>query len=247
MHNPDPRLNAQLRSELKVLVFDVFGSVVDWRTSIERDLQAWGRSQGIEADWQAFALAWRGLYQPKLDQIRTGQRAWTLLDHLHREALESLLPQFGLTHLDEAQKAHINKVWHRLDPWPDSIAGLLRLKSHFTIAPLSNGNVALLNNMAKHAGLPWDLVLSTEWFRAYKPQPETYLGVVRIMGLEPHQVMMCAAHNNDLAAARKLGLRTAFWARPTEYGSMQSRDFEASQDWDIIATDIRDLARQLID
>lgn len=236
-----------LRSQLKVLVFDVFGSVVDWRGSIARDLGAWGQQQGIHTDWDEFALAWRSQYQPRMQEVRSGKRAWSILDTLHREALESLLPQFGLTNLTESQKQHVNRVWHRLDPWPDSVAGLLRLKSHFTIAPLSNGNVALLNNMAKHAGLPWDLILSTEWFKAYKPQPETYLGVARIMGVDPHEVMLCAAHNDDLAAARALGLRTAFWPRPTEYGRLQSKDFEANQQWDVIASDIRDLARQLVD
>lgn len=246
-HCSDPERVQQVRREVRLLVFDVFGSVVDWRNSIVRDLGRWGQAEGVEADWEALALAWRGLYQPQMQKVRSGEREWTILDVLHREALDSLLPQFGLDGLSETRKQHINQVWHRLDAWPDSIAGLTRLKQHFTIAPLSNGNVALLTNMARHAGLPWDLVLSTEWFKAYKPQPQTYLGVASIMGLKPHQVMLCAAHNDDLAAARAQGLRTAFWARPTEYGTMQKKDFEADSDWDVVATAIRDLAHQLID
>ena len=231
---------------VRALLFDVFGSVVDWRASIERDLSVWGATRGIEAPWEAFARAWRSHYQPKMQEVRSGQRPFTLLDDLHREALEILLPTFGLKEFAEADKQHINRVWHRLDAWPDSIAGLTQLKSKYTIAPLSNGNVALLNNMAKHAGLPWDLNLSTEWFKAYKPQPETYLGAVRVLGLQPDEVMMCAAHNDDLLAAQQCGLKTAFWPRPTEYGVDQVRDFEANGNWDVVATDIRDLARQLV-
>lgn len=246
-HFSHPERVQQVRREVRLLVFDVFGSVVDWRTSVASDLGHWGKTQGIDADWEALALAWRGLYQPQMQKVRSGEREWTILDVLHREALDSLLPRFGLQGLSESQKQHINRVWHRLDAWPDSIAGLTRLKSHYTIAPLSNGNVALLTNMARHAALPWDLILSTEWFKAYKPQPQTYLGVAQVMGLAPHEVMLCAAHNDDLGAARAQGLRTAFWPRPTEYGSMQKKDFEAEADWDIVATDIRDLARQLVD
>jgi 2-haloacid dehalogenase len=232
---------------VRALVFDVFGSVVDWRGSIASQLRHWGNLHQIALDWDAFARQWRAHYQPSLERVRSGQRAFVPLDELHRESLEKLLIQFGLQDIHEDQKNEINRVWHRLDAWPDSIAGLLRLKSHYTIAPLSNGNVALLNNMAKYAGLPWDLNLSTEWFQAYKPQPQTYLGAARALGLEPAEVMMCAAHNDDLAAARAAGLRTAFWPRPTEYGIDQSKDFEAQQDWDIIALDVRDLAHQLLD
>lgn len=232
--------------QVRALLFDVFGSVVDWRTSIERDLTRWAQEQSIAVDWEAFARAWRAQYQPKMQEVRSGARPYALLDTLHREALEGLLPKFGLKHLREDQIEHINLVWHRLDAWPDSIAGLTRLKAKFTIAPLSNGNVALLNNMAKHAGLPWDLNLSTEWFGGYKPQPQTYLGATKALGLQPDEVMMCAAHNDDLAAAQSCGLKTAFWPRPTEYGCDQTKDFEAEHSWDITALDIRDLADQLL-
>ena len=239
-----------MRAELhdvKVLVFDVFGSVVDWRGSIIRDLSAWGAQRGIEADWEGLALAWRDCYQPKMQAVRSGQRPWTLLDDLHRESLVSLLPAFGLNDLNATDLDHVNRVWHRLDAWPDAIAGLTRLKSRYVIGPLSNGNIALLANMAKHAGLPWDLSFSTEWFKAYKPMPESYLGVAKAMNVEPSAVMLCAAHNDDLRSASEVGLKTAFWPRPTEYGANQSKDFEAAQPWDVVATDIRDLARQLLD
>jgi 2-haloacid dehalogenase len=232
-------------SKLKVLVFDVFGSVVDWRSSIVRDLGAWGQTQGLSVDWEAFALAWRSLYQPKMQQVRSGQRSWTILDDLHRESLNELMPTFGLSHLTEAQAQHVNRVWHRLDAWPDAIAGLQQLKAHYIIGPLSNGNISLLANMAKHAGLNWDLSFSTEWFKAYKPEPQAYLGVAQAMNLEPAQVMLCASHNDDLRAARAVGLKTAFWPRPTEYGPNQVKDKVAEESWDIVATDIRDLADQL--
>lgn len=237
----------QVRAQTKLLVFDVFGSVVDWRGSVVRDLSAWAQPLNIDIDWNAFAVAWRKRYQPQMEQVRNGTRPWTILDTLHRESLDILLDQFGLTDLSEAQKQHINLVWHRLDAWPDAIAALWRLKAHYTIAPLSNGNVSLLTHIAKHTGLPWDLVLSTEWFKAYKPQPQTYLGVAEIMGLEPHEVMLCAAHNPDLAAAQACGLKTAFWARPTEYADDQTQDLVAQGNWDVVATDMRDLAHQLCD
>lgn len=234
-------------SAVKVLVFDVFGSVVDWRGSIERDLSVWGKSKNVQADWGGLALAWRSLYQPKMQQVRSGHRPWTLLDDLHRESLEELLPKFGLTTLVPDDLDHINRVWHRLDAWPDAIAGLTRLKSKYVIGPLSNGNIALLANMAKYAGLPWDLSFSTEWFKAYKPMPAAYLGVAQAMNVKPSEVMLCAAHNDDLKAARAQGLKTAFWPRPTEYGSAQTKDFKAEESWDLVATDIRDLADQLLD
>jgi 2-haloacid dehalogenase len=231
---------------VRALLFDVFGSVVDWRTSITRDLSQWSESQGIHVQWEPFVRAWRAQYQPRMQEVRSGQRPFALLDTLHREALVSLLPEYGLTDLTTEQIDHINRAWHRLDAWPDSMNGLIRLKAKYTIAPLSNGNVALLNNMAKHAALPWDLNLSTQWFEAYKPQPQTYLGAAAALGLQPNEVMMCAAHNDDLAAARACGLKTAFWPRPTEYGVDQTKDFDAEQNWDVIAQDMRDLADQLL-
>lgn len=232
-------------STVKAMVFDTFGSVVDWRGSIIRDLTQWGHENGITADWASLADKWRGRYQPQMEKVRSGQREWTILDVLHRESLEALLPEFGLQGLNEEQRDHVNRVWHRLDAWPDSISGLSRLKSKYIIAPLSNGNISLLTNMAKFTGLPWDLNLSTEVFKCYKPQPGSYLGVCAALRLEPHEVMMCAAHNDDLLAARNVGLKTAFWPRPTEHGPTQKTNLHATENWDVVAKDIRDLAHQM--
>ena len=234
-----------LTSTVKAMVFDTFGSVVDWRGSITRDLTRWGTENGYSCDWTALAVKWRALYQPSMEKVRSGQREWTILDVLHRESLEQLLPEFGLEKMTEAQRQHVNKVWHRLDGWPDAVSGLTRLKSKYIIAPLSNGNVSLLTDIAKYTGLPWDLNLSTEVFHCYKPQPQSYLGVAKILQLDPSEVMMCAAHNDDLAAARKVGLKTAFWPRPTEHGPEQKTNLAATEKWDIIAKDIRDLATQM--
>ena len=234
-----------LTSTVKAMVFDTFGSVVDWRGSITRDLTRWGTKNGHSCDWTALAVKWRALYQPSMEKVRSGQREWTILDVLHRESLEQLLPEFGLEKMTEAQRQHVNKVWHRLDGWPDAVSGLTRLKSKYIIAPLSNGNVSLLTDIAKYTGLPWDLNLSTEVFHCYKPQPQSYLGVAKILQLDPSEVMMCAAHNDDLAAARKVGLKTAFWPRPTEHGPEQKTNLAATEKWDIIAKDIRDLATQM--
>ena len=227
------------------MVFDTFGSVVDWRGSITRDLTRWGSENGYACDWTALAVKWRSLYQPSMEKVRSGQREWTILDVLHRESLEQLLPEFGLEKMTEAQRQHVNKVWHRLDGWPDAVSGLTRLKGKYIIAPLSNGNVSLLTDIAKYTGLPWDLNLSTEVFHCYKPQPQSYLGVAKILQLDPSEVMMCAAHNDDLAAARKAGLKTAFWPRPTEHGPEQKTNLVATEKWDVVAKDIRDLATQM--
>ena len=228
-----------------VIVFDTFGSVVDWRSSLIADLTAYGRQRGVAADWPALVDAWRASYHPSMDRVRKGELPWTKLDALHRGSLDKLVADFGITGLTETDLVHINLGWHRLNPWPDSVAGLTRLKTKFVIGPLSNGNVSLLTYMAKHAGLPWDMVFGSDLFQHFKPDPETYLGVAAMMDLEPGQVMLAAAHNNDLANARKCGLMTAFWPRPDEYGPNQVRDFTADQEWDVVATDIEDLARQL--
>lgn len=231
---------------VKALLFDVFGTVVDWRTSLTADLAAWGAERGLDADWQGLVDAWRGAYAPSMDRVRRGEQPWANIDTLHRAALEELAPRFGLARLDGDALDYMVRGWHRLAPWPDSVGGLTRLKARYVISPLSNGNVALLTNMAKHAGLPWDLVLSAELFRHYKPDPEAYLGAAALLGLPPGEVMMCAAHNHDLAAARDLGLRTAFIARPTEYGPHQTRDFGADSDWDVVVDSIEQLADRLV-
>ena len=233
-------------SMVKALVFDVFGTVVDWRTSLINDFTAWSKSRGIQGDWTALVDSWRGLYVGSMDEVRKHpERGYVILDVLHRRSLETLVAQLGISGLTEADLDHLTRGWHRLHPWADSVAGLTRLKRKYIIAPLSNGNVALLTNMAKFAGLPWDLVLSAELFQHYKPDPETYLGAARLLGLAPGEVMMVAAHNNDLEAAQRYGLKTAFVARPTEYGPLQSRDFEATGAWDIVAADFGGIADRL--
>ena len=233
-------------SMVKALVFDVFGTVVDWRTSLINDFTAWSKTRGIQGDWTALVDGWRGLYVGSMDEVRKHpERGYVILDVLHRRSLETLVAQLGISGLTEADLDHLTRGWHRLHPWADSVAGLTRLKRKYIIAPLSNGNVALLTNMAKFAGLPWDLVLSAELFQHYKPDPETYLGAARLLGLAPGEVMMVAAHNNDLEAAQRYGLKTAFVARPTEYGPLQSRDFEATGAWDIVAADFGGIAGRL--
>jgi 2-haloacid dehalogenase len=227
------------------IVFDTFGTVVDWRSSLIADLSAYGASRGIQADWPVLVDAWRAAYQPSMQRVRAGELPWTKLDDLHRASLDRLVEEHGIKGLSEADKVHINLGWHRLNPWPDSVPGLTRLKSRFIIGPLSNGNVALLLNMAKHAGIPWDMIFGSDLFGHFKPDPETYLGVARMVGLRPDQVMMGAAHNGDLGAARRCGLQTAFFPRPKEYGPHQVRDTKAEQDWDIVATDLEDMATQL--
>ncbi|WP_315703777.1 MULTISPECIES: haloacid dehalogenase type II [unclassified Bradyrhizobium] len=233
-------------SAVKALVFDVFGTVVDWRTSLIADFTRWSESRGIKGDWTALVDGWRGLYVGSMDEVRRHpERGYVILDVLHRRSLEQLVAQLGIVGLTDADLDYLTRGWHRLHPWSDSVAGLTRLKRKFIIAPLSNGNVALLTNMAKFAGLPWDLIMSAELFAHYKPDPETYLGAARLLGLAPGEVMIVAAHNNDLQAAQRYGLKTAFVARPTEYGPLQSRDFEATGTWDIVAKDFGQLADSL--
>ena len=233
-------------SMVKALVFDVFGTVVDWRTSLINDFTAWSKSRGIQGDWTALVDGWRGLYVGSMDEVRKHpERGYVILDVLHRRSLETLVAQLGISGLTEADLDHLTRGWHRLHPWADSVAGLTRLKRKYIIAPLSNGNVALLTNMAKFAGLPWDLVMSAELFEHYKPDPETYLGAAKLLCLPPEQVMMVAAHNYDLKHAQKHGLKTAFVARPTEYGPLQKVDFEATGSWDIVAKDFGEIAGRM--
>jgi len=230
----------------KALIFDTFGTVVDWRGSIIEEGTAWGKSKHFEIDWAGFADRWRAGYAPSMEKVRRGELPWTKLDDLHRMILDELLMEFRMMPaLNEAEKDHLNRVWHRLKPWPDSVAGLKRLKKKFTIAPLSNGNVALLADMAKNAGLPWDLILSAELAKHYKPDKESYLTAVSLLGLKPEEVMMCAAHINDLNAARSFGLRTGFIHRPNEYGSTRQADKAGPGQFDVVSKDIVDLASQL--
>ena len=209
-------------SEVRACLFDVFGTVVDWRSSVARDLGGFAREKGISGiDWTEFAMEWRKLYQPSMEEVRSGRRAWTILDVLHRESLDKLITRYGLK-VTEADADHMNRVWHRLEPWPDVVPGLVRLKTKLIIATCSNGNIALMVNMAKRAGLPWDTILGAETARAYKPMPDAYLNSCRQLGLSTNEVVMVAAHNSDLQAAKKQGMQTAFVARPTEYGPGQT-------------------------
>ncbi len=235
-----------LTDEVKALVFDVFGTVVDWRSSIAREGEMLGERKGItHVDWAEFADAWRGEYGPSMNLVRRGELPWTRIDDLHRMALDGLLDKFGIEGLSEEEKQHFNKAWHRLDPWPDSPTGLARLKQRYIIATLSNGNVALLTNMAKYGGLPWDCILSAELAHHYKPDPEAYLMAADMLGLETSQVMMSAAHKGDLKAAQAQGLRTAFIPRPLERGPRAEID-TSSEDWiDVTATDFEDLAQKM--
>ena len=230
-----------LASNVQVLAFDIFGTVVDWHGSIVRDMAQ--LHPGVDGD--AFARAWRSGYQPAMARVMSGELGWTLIDDLHRMILDEILPQFGLQGMAEAQRRELNRVWHRLDPWPDSVQGLTRLKRQFTICTLSNGNIGLLTNMAKRAGLPWDCVLSAEVFRAYKPDPATYLGVARVFDLQPSQVMLVAAHHDDLASARACGLRTAYVERPTEFGAAHVKDVSPRAGNDLHCTNFTELARVL--
>lgn len=230
--------------DLKALIFDVFGTVVDWRSSVVREGETLGRQKGFDVDWAAFADAWRGRYAPSMDRVRRGEIPWTKLDDLHRASLEELLDEFGIEGLTDAEEDHFNRLWHRLDPWPDAVEGLTRLKRRYVIAPLSNGNVALLTNMAKRAGLPWDLIISAELVRHYKPDPETYLMAPELLGLRPEQVMMVAAHVNDLHAARQNGLLTAYVPRPLEFGPGKGAD-PPDPRFDLVAKDFVELAEKL--
>ena len=230
-----------MAAPVKVLAFDIFGTVVDWYGSIVREMH----ERYPQVDGDAFARAWRAGYKPAMARVASGELGWTLIDDLHRMILDGILPQFGLEHLDEAERAELNRVWHRLDPWPDSVAGLARLKRGYVICSLSNGNIGLLTNMAKRAGLPWDCVLSAEVFRAYKPDPATYLGVAKVFGLAPEQVVMVAAHHDDLEGARRCGLRTAYIERPLEFGAAHPKDVSPRPANDLHCTSLTDLADRL--
>ena len=239
-----PLLQAFQPDSIKALAFDVFGTVVDWRSTVIREGRALATAKGLDVDWAAFADAWRDGYGPAMNRVRNGELPWMTIDELHRLILDGLLERFSITGLDEAEKDHLNRVWHRLDPWPDAVEGLTRLKSRFIIASLSNGNVALLVNMAKHGGLPWDAVLSAELAGRYKPDREVYLKAADLLDLEPAAVMMVAAHKGDLRAAAKAGLRTAFVPRPRERPNRQI-DLSVDGEFDVSATDFVDLASKL--
>ncbi len=230
---------------IEALLFDVFGTVVDWRSSVIRELTAFGGERSIQADWARVADEWRGEYQPAMEKVRSGRREWTTLDVLHRESLERVLQRHGVTGLSDADLDHLTRAWHRLDPWPDAVAGLTRLKGQFIVGTLSNGNVGLLTRLARHGGLPWDVILCAETARAYKPLPDAYVRNAALLNLPPERVMLVAAHNGDLAAAAATGFRTAFVTRPTEHGPHQTTDLEPTGRWDVVVDDLRQLADAL--
>jgi 2-haloacid dehalogenase len=232
-------------ASIKVLAFDVFGTVVDWRSSVIAEGEQLGKTRGLSVDWTAFADAWRAVYRPSLDRVQKGELPWTKLDVLHRTSLEEILKKFSIGGLREDEKDHFNRIWHRLKPWPDSVAGLKRLKSRFVITTLSNGNISLLTNMAKHAGLPWDCILSAENVHHYKPDPEIYRLVPDLFDLKPDQAMLVAAHENDLQSAQKYGLRTAYVHRPLEHGPGKAAVIPSSGKYDFVAKDFLDLADQM--
>jgi 2-haloacid dehalogenase len=238
------RGDARLTS-VKALVFDTFGTVVDWRTSVAREVEALAKRKGVTVDGAKFADAWRAGYAPSMNRVRSGELPWTKLDVLHRMILETILGGFGLAALTEAEKDALNRVWHRLTPWPDAVGGLTRLKKKFILAPLSNGNISLMTDLAKHSGLPWDCILGAELARHYKPDREVYQSAADLLDLKPAAVMMVAAHLGDLHAAKGVGLTTAFVARPLEYGPNGKPDLTADSSIDLAAKDFNDLASQL--
>ena len=238
------RSNPQVAS-VKALVFDTFGTVVDWRTSVTQEVEALAKRKGLTVDGAKFADAWRAGYGPSMNRVRTGELPWTKLDRLHRMTLDQILIDFGIKGLSETETDTLNRAWHRLRPWPDAVAGLTRLKKRFIIAPLSNGNISLMTDMAKHSGLPWDCILGAELARHYKPDPQVYQSAADLLDLEVGEVMMVAAHSGDLRAARDVGLRTAFVTRPLEYGPNGKPDLKAATPVDISARDFNDLASQM--
>lgn len=231
---------------MKAIVFDVFGTIVDWRSSLINQFKELEKELGIELPSEVITDQWRQHYAPSMDRVRKGEIPWTVLDDLHRESLVTLLNQHGIE-LEEATIDRVNYFWHQLEPWPDVPHGLQRLKEHTIIATLTNGNVSLMVDVARHAKLPWDMIFCAELFEHYKPDSEVYLGACRLLRLAPEEVMLCAAHNADLRAARALGMKTAFIPRRTEYGPQQSKDLEAEETWDFVAEDLVALSERLIE
>ena len=230
---------------VKAMTFDVFGTVVDWRSSIAREAKMMGEQKGFDFDWDNFADKWRAGYGPSMNKVRTGELPWTKIDVLHRMILDELLSEYNITNLTESEKDHFNRAWHRLDPWPDSVPGLTELKKNYVISPLSNGNVALLVNMAKYGGLPWDTVLSAELAQHYKPDPEAYQSTSEFLGFPIEQIMMVAAHKNDLKSAKGQGMMTGYIPRPKEHGPNTTVDSNPEDYIDIIGKNFVDFANKM--
>jgi 2-haloacid dehalogenase len=231
--------------QVKALVFDTFGTVVDWRTSVAQEVDALAKRKGWKVDGAKVADAWRAGYGPSMNRVRSGELPWTPLDRLHRMTLDKLIVDFKMTGLSDAETESLNKAWHRLRPWPDAVRGLTRLKAKYIIAPLSNGNIALMTELAKFSHLPWDCILGAELVRHYKPDREVYQSAADFLFLKPDEVMMVAAHLGDLRAAKQVGLKTGFVPRPLEYGQGGRADLKPDASIDVTATDFNDLAKQL--
>lgn len=247
-----PRRSPANSVGVKALVFDTFGTVVDWRGSIIKEGEQWGREKNLQIDWGKFADRWRAGYGPSMEKVRKGQLPWMKLDDLHRMIFDSLLPEFNITGLSEEEKQHWNLVWHRLYGWPDAVEGLTRLKKNYIIATLSNGNVSLLLEMGKFAGLPWDTIFGSDLFHHFKPDREVYLGAVDLLSMKPSEVMMVAAHPPDLSAAASCGLKTALVPRPLEGGPgrkppspVAANTSAPAASFDVTASDFIDLASKL--
>ncbi|MCH8238426.1 MAG: haloacid dehalogenase type II [Proteobacteria bacterium] len=231
---------------ITAILFDTYGTIVDWRASVIAEGRALGERKGIEGvDWAAFTDAWKAAYRPYIDQVRNGERPWTTNDALQRQRLDEIVEEFGITGLNEQDLGDFNRAWHRLKPWPDSIPGLTRIKAKVPIGAFSNGNLLLLANMANHSAIPWDFIISSDLFRHYKPDPEIYLGAIDLLGGEADRVMLVAAHNYDLLNARKHGMKTAFVLRPTMFGPNQDTNLDAEDDWDIVTDSIEGVAEAM--
>ncbi len=232
-------------SHVKALLFDVFGTVVDYRSTIIKEGEQWNKEKGLSINWEWIADNWRGKYRPTINRILNGDIPWINLDAMHRMALDTILSEAGINEFSEEEIDRLNRVWHRLEPWGDAVPGLSRLKQKFIISPLSNGNVSLLTNMAKHSGLPWDLILSPELVKSYKPDPDVYLMAATLLDLKPEEIMMVAAHQYDLQAAKELGFQTAYVLRPLESGYKSIPDLTPEIPYNYVAYDFVDLAKQL--
>jgi 2-haloacid dehalogenase len=234
-------------ANVKACVFDVFGTVVDWRSSVIAEATTWGKAKALHINWEEFTDRWRQGYRPTMDKVRKGEIPWTNLDDVHRMILEDLLKQYKIEGLSEEEKLRWAHVWRRLEPWPDSVEGLTRLKKKYILSPMSNGNVALMTSLAKFAGLPWDVILGSDIVRHYKPDREMYLSAPFYLDLKPEEVLMCAAHFGDLQAAASHGLRTAFIYRPDEFGGGAAGvpDQAKPGDFDVVSATIIDLAQQM--
>jgi 2-haloacid dehalogenase len=230
---------------VQALAFDTYGTVVDWRDSVLAELAAFGAARGLDVDWTTLLAEWKAGYRSGMDRVNRGEWPWTTVETIYRRRLEELLPRHGIDALGEGDLTGLTRAWWRLHPWPDAVPGLRRLRARFIVSPLSNGSFAGMVHLARFAALPWDCIITAENARCYKPRPEVYRTAVRLLGLRPGEVMMVAAHNYDLAAARACGLRTAFVPRPTEHGPGQTTDLVPEADWDVVAADFLDLARRL--